>query len=457
MEFSETPLKAEYDLIRDNGTSSYYSYEAILVTDKEELTMKQVVSIDFIRDYRNASADEILIKVVMPWGQYLNRVLPFKENLRMTIIRTPLSAGSTEFPNEPVVQSFLVYLPVEGETGMVSDSPETATEFSADLSGLKIVQLQLQEEAYSRSRSEMVGGVFRDTTPYNALIALLNNSIKNMDLDVDNAIMGIESVPPNNSTKRDNIVIPHGTPLVAVAEVLQSQCGGIYTAGIGCYLQKGFWHVWPLYNYKRYDEVEHTALFILAPSRYYRGVEHTWRVVDKHLSVFITGGVRRMDPSEALLLNEGNGTRFGNTDSMMEGFVSVEGNKAVASRSSNANEYQGIKRKGSPMSRVSQGMTQSNAFNEASKVAARNGAYLAMNWENSNPDLIVPGLQCEVGFLIEGRVVFLNAVVVHAHAYSALAGTGLHQKIHQTTTEVVVMVDRASPIYQKYLEETDQN
>lgn len=457
MEFSETPLKAEYDLIRDNGTSSYYSYEATLITEKEEILVKQVVSIDFIRDYRNASSDEILMKVVLPWGQYLNRVLPFKENLKMTVIRTPLSAGSTKVPNEPVVQTFLVYLPTEPETGMLSDSPETATEFSADLSGLKIVQLQLQEEAYSRSRSEMVGGVFRDTTPYNVLIALLNNSIKNMDLDVESSISGIESVPPNNNSKRENIIVPHGTPLVAVADVLQTQCGGIYTAGIGCYLQKGFWHVWPLYNYKRYDEVEHTALFILAPSRQYRGVEHTWRVEEKHLSVFVTGGVKRMDPSEVLLLNEGNGTRFGNTDSMMEGFVSVEGNKAVASRSNNANEYQGVKRKGSPMSRVSQGMTQSNAFNEASKVALRNGAYFAMNWENSNPDLITPGLQCEVAYLINGEVVYLNGVVIHAHSYSALAGTGMHQKIHQTTTEVIVMVDRTSPVYQRHLGETDQN
>ncbi|MNI58202.1 hypothetical protein D3C73_1133030 [compost metagenome] len=174
-------------------------------------------------------------------------------------------------------------------------------------------------------------------------------------------------------------------------------------------------------------------------------------MVDKHLTVFVTGGANRQDPSEILLLNEGNGVRYPNAQNMMEGFYEVSGNKAVAKRTNNANEYEAVSRKGASMSRVSEDMATTNTFNEASKVASRNGAFITMYWENSNPDLIVPGLQSEVGFLANGEVNFIQGVVVHAHAYSALAGTGMHQKAHQTTTEVVVMVDRNSPAYQAYL------
>lgn len=452
MEFSQTTLNAEYELIKRDGQESYYSYEAIFVTEKEEIPVMQVVSSDFIRDYRMAATDEILIKVVVSWGQYLNRVLPFKENLKMTVTRTRVSLDGKNSADNVMVQTFSVFLPTESETGMMADSPETTTEFSADLSGVRVVQVQLQEEAFALTRSEMVGGVFRDSTPFDILIAILDQSIKGMEIEVDQAISGINSVAPNNNVKRSNTIIPHGTPLVAVADKLQKEYGGIYTSGIGCYLQKGYWHVWPLYNYKRYDEAEYTALFILAPSQQYRGVEKTWRMVDKHLTVFVTGGVQRNDPSELLLLNEGNGTRFANTDAMMEGFFEVSGNKAVAKRTNNANEYEAVNRKASPMSRVSTDMATSNAFNEASKIAVRNGAFLSMNWENSNPDAITPGLQCEIGFIVNGTPAFINAVVVHAHSYSAVAGTGMHQKIHQITTEVVVMVDRTSPAYQRYLD-----
>jgi hypothetical protein len=457
MEFSQTTLNAEYDLIKRDGQESYYSYEATFVTEKEEVPAMIVVSTDSIGDYRNAATDEMLIKVVLPWGQYLNRVLPFKENLKMTVTRSRVGQQGESTADAIVVQTFNAYLPAEGETATMADSPETATEYSADLSGLKTVTVQLQEEAFALTRSELVGGVFRDSTPFDILIALLSNSIKNMDLEVEQSILGINSVPPNNLTKRSNTIIPHGTSLVSVADKLQKEYGGIYTAGVGCYLKKGFWHVWPLYNFMRYDTAEYTAMFILAPSQQYRGVERTWRIVDKHLSVFVTGGVQRTDPSEILLLNEGNGTRFANTDAMMEGFFETGGNKAVAKRTNNANEYEAVTRKANNMSRVSSDIGTSNAFNEASKIAVRNGAFLTMNWENSNPDAIQPGLQCEVAFLVDGTPAFVNAVVIHSHSYSAVSGTGMHQKIHQVTTEVVVMVDRQNPSYKKYLDEASDS
>ena len=192
-------------------------------------------------------------------------------------------------------------------------------------------------------------------------------------------------------------------------------------------------------------------MFIVAPTVRYRGIEKTWRMVGENLSVLITGGVNRADPSEALMLNQGNGTRFPNTDAAMEGFLDISNNRAVAKRTNNVNEYEAISRRGRSMSRISEDQSSSNAFHEASKLAARNGAFVTLHWENSNPDLITPGLQCEIGFLVSEAARFINGVVVHAHVLSALAGTGMHQKVHQTTTEVVVFVDREAPEYTDFI------
>ncbi len=451
MEFSQTTLGVEFDAITRQGSRRYYSYEATLVNSQGEVPIMSVISIDWIRDYRKAAGDEVLLRVALPLGQYLNRVLPYKENLKLTLTRTANDFNGSPTSDSNLEKTYDAFIQVDDETATLGSQPATHNEENADLVGLKQVTLQLQDQAFGQLRSEMVGGSFRDCRPFDVLMALLNHSRQQQSLDLNERVLGIKAIPPNNQVKRSSLILTHGTPLVSVAEKLQTQHGGIYTAGIGCYLQQGYWYVWPLHDYTRFDQAQKTALFILAPSTQRRGIENTYRLVDQHLSVTITGGVQRLDPSEVLLLNEGNGTRFANVDTLLEGFVEVQGNRAVAKRTNNANEYEAIRRQGQSMSRVVSNPLHTNAFHEASKLTERNGAYISMNWENSDPDLIEPGLQCEVGFMLEDVPCFVNGVVVHVHGYSALSGTGLHQKIHQLTTQVVVMVDRHNPAYQRYL------
>lgn len=453
MEFQNSPLGIEAELISREGQEQYYLYTATLVTEQNSLEAMSVISVDWIRDYRNAAGDEVLLRLVVPWGQYLHKILPFKEHLKVTIERRTVNGSGVEMGVPIYEQTFDAFLPAEPETALMGTGPEVATEYSADLMGFKTVSVQLQEEVYGLIRSTLVGGVFRDSTPFDILKSLLFRTAQDYDLEGTASVLGVHATPPNNKTKRSHTVIPHGTTLVSLAQKLQTQFGGIYTADIGCYFQKGYWHVWPLYNYTLFDEAERTATFIIAPTVRYRGIEKTWRLVDKHLTALITGGVQRHDPSDILMLNLGNGTRFANSDNTMEGFLEVKNNKAVAKRTNNANEYEAVARRGQTMTRVSTDLLSTNAFQEASKIAARNGAFLTLNWENSVPDLIIPGLQCEVGFLVNEEVKFLNGVVVHAHGFSALSGTGMHQKIHQVTTQVVVMVDRNNPEYKAFIDE----
>lgn len=451
MEFFQTTLGSEYNAILNEARAKYFKYEAILVTEEGEVPAMAITSMDWIRDYRNAAADEILMTLTIPWGKYLNRILPFKENLRITILKTTIGGAGSSTSDFTVEQTFNAFLQAEDEGDTMGTNPMTATEDVSDLSGLKTITVQLQEVAFTILRTKMVGGAFVDTRPFDVLMSLLSGASFNLDVEKVDAVTGINAVDPNNTSTRSNIMIPHGLPLVSLADKLQTQYGGIYNSGIGCYYQKGAWWVWPLYNMKMYDEVKETALFILPPTRRLGGVEHTWKKVDGHLTVIVTGGVSRSDPSELLLLNEGNATRYVNPDNLLEGFFEVGQNKAVAKRSSNSSEYEAISRRSGSMSRVNADMTHSNNYHEASKLVARNGAYITMEWENSDPDVLIPGLQCEVGFFHEGRAVFINGVLVHAHSYSALSGMGLHQTVHQVTTEVVVMVDRNSPVYSNFL------
>jgi hypothetical protein len=457
MELTQSPLANELTLINQVATwGRYYSYEATITTEAEDLDVLKVVSVDWIRDYRNAVTDEILLQVALPSGEYLKRVLPFKENLRVTLTRTPIGVISDDDPRTITVQEYQAFIIATEMADTLGSNPQTATEDAANLVGFEKITLQLQELAWEQVRTEMVGGIFQRTTPFDLLISLLFNSIKELDVDVESRILGVNSVPPSNTVKRDHILIPHGVPLTSVAGLLQTQLGGIYSAGMGCYLQGGYWHVWPLYDNKRFDVATRTATFIILPDPRLRGTEKTYRATDRHLVAVITGGVDMVDNSESALLNHGNAVRFPDSNSMMESFVEKGGNKAVAKRTNNNTEYTGVQRRtGTQMSRVVGDMTKTNSYHESSKLAGRSGAFIRLHWENSEPSWITPDLQCEVGFTANGTPAFMPGIVVHAHVYSALAGTGLHQSAHQITTEVIVMVDRNSPEYQAFIEAKD--
>lgn len=458
MELTASPLSYELDLINQSNTwGFYYMYEAFFTTEKEDLDVLKVVSVDWIRDYRNAATDEVIATVAMPSGTYLKRILPFKENLKLTLTKTPIGRTSADDPREITVQEFRCFIINANDSKSIGADPATSNEDASNLVGMELIQIQLQELVWEQIRTEMVGGVPQHSTPFDLLIALLWNSINGLDADMANMILGVNSVPPSNKTKRSQFLIPHGVPLTALATLLQTQLGGIYNAGIGCYLQRGYWNVWPIYDYSRFDEVDFTATFIILPDPRLKGTEKTYRVTERQLVAIITGGVSKIDPSEGELLNKGNAVRYNDPTAMMESFVEVKNNKAVAKRTYNNSEYVGVQRRDdSTMSRVTTDMSKTNSYNEASKLAARNGAYFQLIWENSNPDYIVPDLQCEIGFTVNGEPVFINGIVVHAHILSALAGTGLHQQAHQIVTEVVVMVDRNSPEYQQFIESQEQ-
>lgn len=453
MELADSPLRLELDAINEQSTAGiYYAYEATITTENEDIPVLKVVSADWVRNYLSAVSDELILEVAMPAGQFLKRVQPFKENLKISLTRKPFGGGAND-PRSTLVQEFRAYLISQDQNDSLGANPATASEDAANTTTLLRAHFQLQELVYEQIRTEMIGGVPKQMTPHALLLMMLYKSIENLQADEANQILGVQAVAPNNTKVRSHFTLPHGTPLTELANILQVEQGGIYNAGIGCYLQSGYWYVWPTYDNKRFDVVEKTASFIILPDPRFKGTEKTWRAVDeRHFVAVITGGVSKQDPSEGQLLNDGNAVRFADNDKAMEGFATVTGNKAVAQRTYNNNEYVGVKRRTETnMSRVQTSPT--NPYQEASKLAARSMAYLTLNWENSNPDLIIPDLQCEVGFTVDGAPKYINGIVVHAHAMSALSGTGLHQEAHQITTQVVVAVDRNDPVYQAFIDQ----
>lgn len=453
MDFLKSTLADEYRLISESRQPKYYTYSAVFVTENGEVDVMKVVSVEWKRDYQKAAMDTIMVEMAMQWGDYNTLIVPFKENLRLTLTRTPITATGQPIIDEIIEATFDASIMLESEESTLAARPDLVNREVSNLVGIRKVTVQLQTVAGAILRTEMVGGSFRNSRPFDVLMSIVQSSINALDVEDEYRVSGIVATAPDNNASRNNIIIPHGTPLIQVADKLQSQFGGIYNTGIGFYLQRDVFYIWSLYNTKRFDTANKTASFIIAPGKRFMGVDKTYRLVDEHLTVFVTGGVNRIDGSEVRLLNEGNGVRFADPASLMDGFVETGGNKAIAKRSNNVNEYTGVRRRGASMSRVNENLSQTNAFHEASKLVERSTAYIVMVWENCDHDLLTPGLQCEVIYLENNVPRTINGTVIHVHAYASQVGQGPQQTLMQQSAEVIVAVDRLTPTYQMFMDD----
>src|SRR5690606_10321837 len=102
-------------------------------------------------------------------------------------------------------------------------------------------------------------------------------------------IDAIDIVEPHNEEKIKHIIFPNNTPVLAVPTFMQERHTGVYTGGIGNYLQvykgKRTWFVYPLFDITRFDEPVEKVIFYSVPSQQYEGMDKTFRVDDKTVHI----------------------------------------------------------------------------------------------------------------------------------------------------------------------------
>ncbi|WP_233874790.1 hypothetical protein [Paraburkholderia adhaesiva] len=244
-----------------------------------------------------------------------------------------------------------------------------------------------------------------------------------------------------NQAVREHIVIPHGVRLVDVPQHIQKNCGGVYNAGMGYFLQGNQWYVYPSLDTTRFNSAPATLTVINVPSNKFAQVERTWRQSGTNLMVMATGSVKFRDPSNHAQLNLGNGVRFSDASKFMDGFVTVTDNRALASRGAINNEFIGTARpNGNNNVHVSRNPVNANALEEYSKLSRAMGSSITMEWENSDPDLIVPGMPAEVLSLQNEQIQTLTGVVIGAQHYTQMRGHGAGASRYVTTTHLNIFL-----------------
>jgi hypothetical protein len=213
---------------------------------------------------------------------------------------------------------------------------------------------------------------------------------------------------------------------VEVPHHVHYHCGGLYSAGLGYYLQDDHWYVFPVYDNTRFNDGDPTLTIINVPPNRLPGIERTYRKDGDNLVVLATGDAKFRDLSNLAQLNAGNGVRFADASKMMQDFVTVKGNKAQAARAKNNTEIVGDKRPNN-VNYVTTALRGINAnpYVEYSALTARQGSGINLVWENADHTLIHPGMPARVMYLDGDEVKELYGVLQGAHLYASMREVGV--------------------------------
>ncbi len=441
MEFESSSLSREVDAIIRSGVKPvHYTWSAVIHTPEGDFPAMKVLQIDRLRDFENNFGPVVMATLVLGLGTYAKRIWP-QTNLEITLTRRPLAeVGDTVMLNNTAAserfdavmdESFRSPI-VEGNTFNVPD------EDTLNRTNMIEVPFQLVNKSLGRLRMMTVGATYRNTTGEIATRLMLTREAKSLQIDSTLILKGVEMTPAANQAQRDHVVIPPGTPLYSVPHHVHTKCGGLYSAGIGSYYEGDYWYIWPVYDTERWEQAPGRRLTVInVPKNKYPKIERSYMVEGSVITIMANGNVTFQSDTESKQLNEGNGVMFANADDLENNFVQVSGNRAVASRGRSNNEFLAQQREnGLNNIQRSTNPINANPYLEYSKLARRRGEVLNVEWENSDPTLIEPGMAARMLYLEGSNLREIRGLVLKAAEFTRLAGEGMTSTRFITTTVV---------------------
>lgn len=445
MAIEDTSLIAEVNaILGSRETIRFKRPVAELRTENDTIPIIKIMALEIRRHYSTSHSDVVFADVIIPEGVFNYRVFPNRENLIMTIFMYPTQGLYQDgMEDEPIdTQSFRAILHTEGSKVIEGDSMMQLDEAAMDISTIRQHRFELIDLTAEQMRLMTVGTVLRDTTPEEGLKYLMSHVSSQVEVEDELTVQGVDVVPMDHTETLKQFVIPHGTPVTDLADLFQNSVG-LYGTGVGTYLQKGIWYVYPLYDHTRFEKSERTLTLIRVPPRRLAGVDRTYRKTANQTIALCTGQVASIDVTEDAYLNQGNGVRFANPDRLFKAFGVSDQNKTTAMRNEVVSEAITVERKTElNFAPFADDQVTKNPFRQLSSLASRAGSFITLLWDYSDVDSIYPGQPVRFMYEANNEVFETDGIVLEAiHVYMS-GQPGVIAGAYTSQTALLIYVNR---------------
>lgn len=445
MAVDSTLLMREVSSILESGQGvSHYHVECVIKAGDEWITPTRLDLYSLERDYEHGYGDVLVLEMIMGLGTYAYKLFPKRDQLWVDITSTPLYENSdaqrSDIPRRQ--RRYRAILMDQENPGLVGRMPQASSEDDLNLTAPKKVEMQLVDEGLYQSRMITVGRLYRKATPMHALKSLFTETTALVDGRNQQQIKGVEIVDGFNQTQRDHVIIPHGTPLFHVPDLLQTDQGGLYAAGIGCYLQNQQWWVFPPYNTQRFTKARRTLTVLNIPPNRYYGAERTYRATDRQVIIVAAGDMSTNDDGRYQQLNDGNAVRFTDARRLLV-YGDTDNNKTQLRRQDNVFEFEGPQMDGGlSNARWSKERASANPFPHYTRMAKRNGRYMTVEWLHGDASLLEPGMPVKFLTAAENALQTFYGVLLGVHEQRIPSEQGVNTRRYPASVRLKVFITR---------------
>jgi len=408
----------------DSVPSDAVTHRIIINTPDDNLSPTELISIEISRDYCNNISDFTLVTFSIMLGDYVKLIHPYMDNLEMTIVTTEYSK------NTHIRYKMVILKGIEGLTGSMYSS---YTRDELNKVDKVIVEAQCVDRLVETIRTHPVDGIYAYTTIDKVIKTIFNSAISNIKVDGIKKDYGvkidgipeeynIDVIEPNNSKKYRHISIPMGVRLLDMPSFLQETNYGVYSSGIGTYIQryshehdretaKSTIFVYPIYHSGLWDTPGKKLMILSAPTNIMSVIENSYIVDGDVIKIIGNGNVTSKEESQNLIKDVGNVIITTKTDSMILDSVSTKDKTVHTSKKDNLIADR-LSKMRDGTSNVNYIKPTSNPYVQYSKVASNMLSSYTIKWMHSNPTILYPGMP--VSYIYEDAdhgIVKLNGIL----------------------------------------------
>jgi hypothetical protein len=451
MAYNDTALQADVQRVIHSNSQVYstYAIEIHCGTSTTVITPLKLLSIDTLHDYEKGFAEEKQIEVILVENDYQSYIFPNRDNLKITVIRSPIGvvSDSKNYNGVNTAKTYRATLvdPSPARTNEGKGFASAQGDYSSQM--MISVKFQLIDLAVEQMMLTTTGGIFRNSTPGNTLKALLTTLSQSLKLDDADAVKGVNMIDADNLKQRTHLLVDQGTKLYDLADHIHQNCGGIYNTGVSCYYHANYWHVFPPYDVTRINKSTKTMTLMLVRTPELPDSDSTYLQDGNTLYVVSNGTTLHIDQVDHQAVNAGNGVRYARATDLFDNFIDTTKQAMTASTSNVMNAFITNKRdSGLSNAPFSKNRVTDNDCVELSKLAQRQGQQIQVQWDKADPSLIIPGMPVKVLYESERLVYQLVGTILNVQSQVRMNQPGMTTVRYVTGVSMTlfVTVDKTS-------------